>query len=152
MLHLSPDVSIFRQKQKFGAGKSPYVNNDAYMLNMTHGWCTFYICCAHTNCLWNNVNTKSLFCWKVVKVFMKIKEDRYLTLPLIFKSVFTHNLSFPACKVCLSKHPADTLRQFNLENPIMYGNVKTFSRHWTTLSLTEKFQKMPKIFQFAWGL
>lgn len=67
------------------------------------------------------------------------------TLPLIYKSVFTQvsgqtdiqlGASFVfcrACKVCLSKHPEDTLRQFNLENPIMYGNVKTLSRHSATL-------------------
>ena len=49
--HLSPEGSIFPQKRKFGARKSPCANNDAYMLNMTHGWCIFYIYCAHTNWL-----------------------------------------------------------------------------------------------------
>ena len=80
----------------------------------------------------------------------------------IYKTVFTQPsgqtdiqlrasfVFFRVCRVCLPKHPADTLRQFNLENPIMYGNVKTLSRHLGTLlefdlEIPENAKKLPNL-------
>ena len=60
-----------------------------------------------------------------------------------------HHLSFPTCKVCLSKH-ADTLREFNLEILDMYANVKTFHRQLGTLG--EFDSEIPNMYESAQNL